>query len=100
MTVEELIEWAKSNGFEDTEQTWKQPQESTMFYSFKKNGYRVEVKENWYGEHLLCVFLDCRNEIYSSVGFVGFFGQNVIITIKSPKSENLLNEILKQYDIK
>lgn len=106
MKLEVIIEWLLKNGFVDTPQTWKQPEEhGLMFYSYKKNDYRIEIKENWnlkydYSPIVLSI-LDCKKEVYSdgNNGYLGWMGQNYLIGLNSPKSINLLNELLKHYNI-
>lgn len=106
MKLKVIIEWLLENGFVDTTETWKQRKEhGLMFYSYKKNDYRIEIRENWnkkygdtYGDITLTI-LNCKNEVYSDDGngYIGWMGQNTLIALDNPKSITLLNEILKHW---
>jgi hypothetical protein len=104
MNTKELLEFLKENDFIE-DRSWENPDEDgLMFYSLKKDNFRVEIKENWntkYStyENITLSILDCKSESYSNSGYIGYMGQRHLITLDNPNSKNLLIELFNHFKI-
>ena len=102
----EILTWLKNKEFIE-DRSWKQEDKDGLnFYSFGKGDYRFEIKKNWnkkyksapYTDVMISLF-DCKGEIYSSEGFIGWLGQKHLVSFDKEITRELFDEIIKHFEI-
>lgn len=100
----ELTKWLLEKGFVN-DRGWNKEEEGLGFYSYVKGNFRFEIKTNWnikydFESEISVQIKDCTKEVYCDAGYIGWLGQNVLISLKKPFSRQLFDGLCEYYEIK
>jgi len=109
--VTQLRTWLDESGWIEDRSWNNNPNDDGLsFYSYGKGKFRAEIKADWdlkYGSSLSYTpvtfsLLDCEKEVYcdGSGGYLGWWFQTTLITLKEPFSKPFFDELLAIYGIK
>lgn len=99
----ELCKWLQEKGFVN-DRGWKKKREGMGFYSFVKGKIRFEIKTDWNVKYdwysdIYVQIIDCKNEFYSTEGYIGWMGKTVLQEFTKPFSRSMFDELFEHYGL-